>query len=49
MNKVGSNIHQLLRRVNFGETPAGDEIREAFQGYRQVIAGILAALGRTPR
>lgn len=49
MNKVGSNIHQILRRVNFGETPAGEEIRSAFTGYRAVIAAILAALGRGPR
>lgn len=49
MNKVGSNIHQLVRRINFGETPAGDEVRSAFAGYREVIAAILGALGRRPR
>lgn len=49
MNKVGSNIHQLVKRVNFGETPAGVELREAFAGYREVIAAILATLGRGAR
>ncbi len=49
MNKVGSNIHQMLRRINFGDTPAGDEIRGAFTGYREVVAAILATLGRRPR
>jgi hypothetical protein len=49
MNKVGSNIHQMLRRLNFGETPAGDEVRAAFAGYREVIAAILTTLGRGPR
>jgi hypothetical protein len=46
MNKVGSNIHQLLKLVRFGETPTGDEIRAAFTGYREVIAAILVTLGR---
>lgn len=49
MNKVGSNIYQLLRYVNFGGLPEGDEIRAAFAGYREVIAAILATLGRGPR
>ncbi len=46
MNKIGSNIHQILRRVNFGDTPPAEEFREALSGYREVIAAILAALGR---
>jgi hypothetical protein len=49
MNKIGSNIHQILKRVNFGETPLGFEFHEALTGYREVVAGILAALGRTRR
>jgi hypothetical protein len=46
MNKVGSNIHQILRRANFGESPLADEYQQALEGYREVIAAILAALGR---
>jgi uncharacterized protein (DUF1778 family) len=46
MNRVGGNIHQILRRVNFGETPVAAEFREALTGYREVIAAILAVLGR---
>ena len=46
MNKIGSNIHQLLRRVNFGETPAAEEFSEALSGYREVIDAILTVLGR---
>jgi hypothetical protein len=49
MNKVGSNIHQILRRVNFGETPIAEEFREALAGYRQVITSILQVLGRGPQ
>lgn len=46
MNRVGSNIHQLLKHIRFGGTPAGDEVVAAFAGYREVIAAILETLGR---
>lgn len=49
VNVIGSNIHQLLRRVNFGETPLGDEVREALLGYKEMAAAILAAMGRDKR
>jgi hypothetical protein len=47
LNKVGGNIHQLLRHVNFGRLiDPHDEIRVAFLGYREVIAAIMAVLHR---
>jgi hypothetical protein len=46
MNRVGGNIHQILKRVNFGETPMTHEFREALAGYQQVIESILTVLGR---
>jgi hypothetical protein len=46
MNRVGSNLHQILKRVNFGETPLAHEFHDALAGYREVIDAILAALGR---
>lgn len=49
MNRVGSNIHQLLKHIRFGGTPAGDEVVAAFQGYREVVAAILSALRRVSR
>jgi hypothetical protein len=49
MNRVGSNIHQILKRVNFGETPVAEEFHEALSGYREVIAAILETLGRGKR
>ncbi len=49
MNRVGSNIHQLLKHIRFGGTPASDEVVAAFAGYREVIAAILATLNRGPR
>src|SRR5712692_1972230 len=49
MNKVGSNIEQLVKRVNFGETPLGNEIREAFTGYQETVAAIVNALEKAKR
>ena len=45
MNRVGGNIHQILKRVNFGETPIAEEFSQALKGDRQVIATILETLG----
>jgi hypothetical protein len=44
MNRVGANIYQLVRRVNFGDAPEGRDYREALAGYKEVIAAILALL-----
>jgi hypothetical protein len=49
LNKTGGNIHQLVKRVNFGETPAGEEIRAALADYRQVVTEIMTAMGRGAR
>jgi hypothetical protein len=46
MNRVRSNIHQILKRVNFGETPLAHEFHDALDGYREVIDAILVTLGR---
>ncbi len=46
LNKIGSNIHQLLRRVNFGETPVAEEYTQALSGYREAIGAIMKVLGR---
>lgn len=48
INKVGSNIAQLLKRVNFGETPHSLEVREAFTGCAATLAAIQTAVGRDP-
>jgi hypothetical protein len=46
LRKAGSNIYQLLRRVNFGETPAGSDIRAAAKTCDAAAAAILEVLGR---
>lgn len=49
LNKAGSNIHQLLKLVRFGDTPAGDEIGAAVKTWREAVAAVMATLGRVPR
>jgi len=48
MNRLGGNLHQLLKRVNFGDTPMVHELQSALSGYKEVIASILRVLGRGP-
>ena len=49
LRKAGSNIHQLLKRVNFGDTPAGSEIRGAAKSCDDAAGTILEVLGRVRR
>jgi len=46
MNKIGGNLHQILKRINYGDTPLVAELQEALTGYKETIATIMAALGR---
>jgi hypothetical protein len=46
INRVGGNIHQLVKRINFGATPLDDEIREALTGYREMVDAVMEAMGR---
>jgi hypothetical protein len=45
LNRIGGNIHQILRRVNFGETPIATEFHEALRGHREIISAIRVAMG----
>jgi hypothetical protein len=45
LNRIGSNINQVARAINLGETPLAHEIQEAMSGLREVIAAIRAAMG----
>jgi hypothetical protein len=49
LRKAGSNIHQILKRVNFGDTPAGTEIRGTAKDCDEAAAAILEVLGRVRR
>lgn len=45
LNRIGGNINQITRRVNFGETPLAYEFRQALAGHVEIIAAIREALG----
>ena len=45
LNRIGGNINQILKRVNFGETPVAHEFHEALAGHLEIIAAIRDAMG----
>ena len=46
VNKMGGNLHQLVRHLNFGGFPYPGEIAAALKGYDAMVAAIMNALGR---
>lgn len=48
INRVGGNLHQLVRFLNFGGYPDAGEVSAALRGYDQMVAAIMSALGRGP-
>ncbi len=48
VNRMGGNLHQLVRHVNFGGTLEAGEIRAALVGYEEMVAAIMSALGIRP-
>ncbi len=49
LGRIGGNIHQIARHLNFGGTPVGADIQAALADFRAVVADIRAALGRAPQ
>ncbi len=45
LNKVGSNINQVARAINLGETPLAHEIHDSLSGIREILAAIREAMG----
>jgi hypothetical protein len=48
MERVGRDIHELLRWVRFGHSPLAEEFRAAFADYRKVARAIRQALRGKP-
>jgi hypothetical protein len=48
VNKMGGNLHQIARHLNFHGIPYPDEIVTALRGYEEMVGAILAAMGREP-
>jgi hypothetical protein len=49
LGRVGGNLHQLVRHLNFGEYDALADVAEVVTELRSVAAEIMGALGRPPR
>jgi hypothetical protein len=46
INKMGGNLHQIVRYRNFGGAPLDDEIHAALRGYDAMVAAVMAAFGQ---
>ena len=42
LSKMGSNLNQLVKRINLGETPHGIEVKAAVADCREAMATLLA-------
>lgn len=49
LGRVGGNIHQIVKHMNFGGGVMHDELRSALAAFEEAAAAILAAMGRGPR
>lgn len=46
VGKVGGNLHQLVKRINFGEAVGRQEIDAAIADWRAIAAAIQRVLGK---
>lgn len=49
LNKIGSNLNQIAKRMNSGEMIAQSHIQAALAEHRQILAAIILTLGRQSR
>lgn len=48
LGRIGGNLHQIARRLNFGEIEHAAELPVAIAEFRKVVSALMAAAGRTP-
>lgn len=48
LGRVGGNIHQIVKRLNFGEVASDDELKSALSDFRYCTSEIMQAMGRKP-
>lgn len=48
LGKVGSNVHQITKRLNFADWLAAEDVPETLAEVRAVAVEIMKALGRQP-
>ncbi len=49
LGRSGSNLNQIARAMNSGETVIIDAIQSALAEHRQILAAVIETLGRKPR
>ena len=49
LGRVGGNIHQIVRHMNFGGDVMHDELRPALASFEEAAGAILQAMGRGQR
>lgn len=46
IGKVGGNIHQIVKHLNFGEGVDRAQLRSALTSFEEAVAAIMEAMGR---
>ena len=46
LGRVGGNIHQIVKQMNFGNGVMHDELRSALKAFEEAAAAIMQAMGR---
>lgn len=49
LGRSGSNLNQIARAMNSGETVLIDQIQSVLAEHRQILAAVIEVLGRKPR
>jgi len=49
LGRVGGNIHQIVKHMNFGTGVMHDELRSALAAFEEAAAAIIQAMGRGQR
>ena len=49
LGRVGGNIHQIVKHMNFGAGVMHDELRSALASFEAAAASIMEAMGRGQR
>lgn len=49
LGRSGSNLNQIARAMNSGDTVTTDQIQSALAEHRQILAAVIETLGRQPK
>ena len=49
LGRVGGNIHQIVKHMNYGTGVMHDELRSALSSFEEAAAAIMEAMGRGQR